>query len=470
VGCSNGSDPAPEPEPIFEPEPDFGFPSTDLWGEDISYQSFQASDKTKIDSLAKGPNGEICYVLREASVEDLTAELSSWDSRVQCIDALHSNILNHQRTGKGILKDVTFSDDGNIIIAELIDAPSENTSTRFFLKLSVYSNSGTLLEESILEDPASQEERYYYSVSDGEVTREELPDIVIDDKPVFVSSAKVSLKWHNNALYLLAYSYGLKLYKFDIGLQSEWDVQVMPAYTWLWTTSLQNDAAFTINDMGEIFVAFELFAEDADIYEMHFSRNLNKNNDLGDNAVSVYTTEGQYQRTILLGKDEYTEKLTGIVYHDNKLWLGASVRHEKPDATSSTTEWDLLLMSAWPDDGSIVDYHLIDYDKEDIATDFNVLPNGNFLFAGTSGYIQVDTNSQVSEGNGVILELSQEGEILRKSIMSQPRNVVTQSILPMNNNEILFTNIFDGPITHTCDNDNSLCYNKASFGIATLRD
>ncbi len=467
VGCGGGGGSKSDPK-----ERDFLtiFPETELWGDDTVYQGIQESDKTEIDSLAYGPNGEICYVLREASLGDLTADPSNWNSQAKCLSADNNSIIDYSRAGKGIIKDIVFSNNGEIVIAELVDAVEKDGIDFFFLQLSVYSNTGDLLEKKILKDAASEEELYYYSAPPGEeVSRKVLSELTLDGSPVLASTSKVSLQWHDGSIYLMAYTYGVKLYRFDSSLNSEWDVQVMPAHTWLWTHLIQNNVSFTVNDAGEVFVAFELFDTDADIYEMHFNRTLNKTNDLGDIAISSYLTDGQYQQTVLLGKDEYSENLTGIVYQDNKLWLGGQVRHKKQDATQSTSEWDLFLMSALPNDGAVSDYHLVNFDKEDSVFDFTVLPNGNFIFAGSTGYIQVDSNSQVSNGSGLIVEVNHAGELLKRSVMSEPRNVAVKSVVAINDEDILFSNTYDGPITHTCDSDDSLCYEKAAIGIATLK-
>ena len=480
VSCSQSSEPEaePVPEPVLEPEPKeetepespqqgAEFPSSELWGDRVQYQAFDTAAVNKVDKVALGPNGQICYIHREAGIDDITVVMSNWSSRVNCIDANHDAILSHKRVGNGILKDVLFTDDGSIVIAELIDIENDDETDLFFLQLSIYSVDGSLIKQSILEDKASEDELYYYTVDADDVTRSTLTKLAVGAIPAIVGNAPVTLKWHNGFFYLLTYSYGVKVYKFDRALEVQWSQQVMPAYTWLWASSLSNKAKFTINNYDEIFVGFELFNEDVKVYEQHFNRSFNKPIENKDIAVSVFSTDGEYQRSYLTGKQD-SENLVGLVYKDNRLNIAANVRIAKPEATNSTTEWDMLLMSVSPDDGWMDEYQLIHIDKEDSAQDVALLPNGNILFAGTTGFVQVDTNSQVTNGNGLLVEVDESGGIVRSLIMSAPRNVIVEAAVPIDDHQILFASRYDGPITHTCDNDNSGCYTKSALGIAEL--
>ena len=454
------------------------FPDKTLWGDAVSYTAFNEQHKSEVASVAYGPQGQVCYILKEAQLEDSTIWDYLWDSTLQCIDAQGNETIDFARTGLGIIKDVIFTPEGNIVLADFVerdpDRPDDSDlAVGFFLRFTLFSSAtGEVLQQKLLTDMPTEEELYFYDVEDGVVTREAAPNLVDDGKPVLLEPADFAMQWQGGALYVMTYTYGVKLYRLSTSFETVWDVQVMPAYSYLWTDLLQNVAAFTVNEQGEAYVAFELYDEDMLIYERHFGRTLNTQVNPDGNSsigVSVFDSNGQYQRSFLAGVPEYSEQLVAVGFQNNRFWIGGNVRHDKFEH-ANRTEWDLLLMQYSAADDSILDYDLIHHDQGDLAYGVKQLPNGNYLYAGMTGFRQAETNSVVSNGKGMLAEVTQEGVLARTLTMAEPRNVSINAIHAVNNNQILFANTYNGPITHTCDNDESLCYEDAVVGIATFAE
>jgi len=458
--------PAPQPTP---PELGYGlFSETELWGNDVAYRTVATQEKNLIEKVTYSKSGLTCLIKKQTNIDTIKPK-AEWPSTVECLNNSGETVFSHQPEGTGIVKDILFKADNSLVIAELIDLDKSNTGfERYYLQLIHYSASGVLINKKILIDEPNQDELYYYSVEDGYTTRKIIDDLANGDKPLLPSSSLVKLALHQDEIYLLAYTYGIKAYHLTDKLTVNWDVQVMPAVPYLWINMLQSKADMTISAEGEIFVAFDLWAEDIEAYNMHFDRQINIAQGQGGIAVEVFNATGEYQRSLSLDDANQTENLVAIIHHNQSLWLGANVRIAKENARSSSTEWDMLLAEISPEAGDTLGYHFIHHDKEDIARDLKLMPNDNFIFSGSTGFVQVDTNSIVSYGSGFLLEVSPAGQSISLAVLSQPRDTDILSIDVIESNLIMFAGQFDGPITHTCDSDRNKCYQSGVVGIARL--
>jgi len=472
MGCGGGNGNGKIPEPST-PASEGLFPESSLWDRQVTYRTFKQADRSEAYKVAYSPaTGNVCYLLREAGLEDRSRIPSKWKNTIECRTRDGQVLMTRTHDTSGIFKDVLFKPDGSLILAELVLADTGRVSSapEFFLQLGHYSVQGQLLQQKILEDIPSDQELNFYDIStDDEVTVSSVPQLVDNGRPRIFDNAVVKLKWMNDSLYMLAYTYGVKVYRLSNLLENVWDTQVMPAHTWLWASLLQNNAAFDVNDAGEVIVAFEGYTGEAAAYEQHFGRSLSKTNDSKDIFIEVYSRTGDYLRTLLVGNPVYSENLIGVTSEDRVLWIGANVRHNKNNPESnSDTEWDILLDAVNLQSGENLAYHLIDFEREDVALDFHRLPNRNFLFSGVSGFDQADTNSQITFGQGTVLETDSDGKITRSIALTSPRNVVVYSSAVIDQDNILFSGVFDGPITHTCESDYSLCFQYGVVGAADL--
>lgn len=434
-----------------------------------------ANYRSRVRRSVQGPDGHICYIAADIDDEAHSTFPSEWNTVVECIHQGELSGFRYERQcatdpeWKHDLKDIVFNDEGNLVVTELVEVQRADYEGRvdwFNLQFTEMTVAGEVIKTSVLKDETdARETRYYeYDADEKAVTCSQNVSFEEDGKPLLIDLSKVETQWVDGALYMMAYTYGVKMYKLDSDFNVDWDVQVMPAYTWLWGTLLTNTSSFTVTDSGDVYVAFELFGTDSDIYEQHFLKSLPNKQSSGSVGISVVNNDGLIERTFAIGEEAYSESLTDIEVTDDKLWLGASVRHS-PNASGSNSEWDLLLMSADLETGETLSYHLIDHNKEDIAHDFLLQSNDQFAFGGITGFHQADTNSQTSDGNALILEVNSLGEVINQKEFDLARDTYITGF-SMDGDSFIYDYVFDGPITHTCDAEaNKLkCGSKASIG------
>ncbi len=462
----------PEPTPTSPPEqptptPEDRFPESALWEGKVLYRQYDVVEKSNAAKIIHNNMGDICTIIREADLDDRTVDLSAWASFVECRSRENKLILHiASNKGEGVISDIHFMDDGTLVVAELVKQADELLALE--LQLSRYNSEGELLYQVVLEDTATETELLYYSTTFEEVPQPEpIPSMIKNNRPQLYANAIVKLKSYGEDLYMLAYTYGVKLYKLNNDLSVAWDVQAMPAHSFLWTSLLQNKADFTRTDTGQIAVALGGYAEEATIYEHHFNRTLNKEGKSLDNILVVYSQDGEFINNFTIGAQEYSEGLVALESSDDTLWLAGNVRHNKNDASSkSNTEWDLLLSSYSVTTGEELSYKLIDVNREDYAHSFQVLGNQDFIFSGVNGFSQADTNSITSYGSGMLVQVNTNGDVVKSLALSSPRHVLINAASSTTSGEIFFAGIYNAPITHTCDNDRSLCYQQAMVGAA----
>lgn len=442
------------------------FPHNSLWNDSTHYFLLDEAFKTEVSVIAHTPSGKVCYIHKEIDKDGIRLFDYNWHSALHCKDSNEQLILNIERQGLGIIKGVIFAPDERIVVAELVETPIPMQPIRFFLRISIYSEDGILLAQEILSDPPEQSDLYFYNVLGETVTRNIDSSLAIADTPTLQESAPLFMQWSHNTLNILTYTYGIKFYRLSDTLENIWDVQVMPAYPWLWLKPLQVDSSFTITPDGETLIAFEISEDDHLILEQHFNRKIDKEHLLTDILVSIYSPTGTYARSFLLGKPELAEQLTEMYADNIDIWLFGNVRHKK---ISGATEWDVLQARYTLDKGQELDYNLINIEEGDLVRDVEKTPNGNFIVAGTFGFKQAESNSQVTNGKGFIAEITSDGSIIKQTEMVGPRNNVIHNIIVLDNNRVMFSNSHNGPITHTCDNNAELCFNQAAIGITEIK-
>ncbi|WP_146027084.1 hypothetical protein [Bowmanella denitrificans] len=482
-GDNKEADKPVNPPPVTEPTPDPArtFPDNTLWGESIRYFAEEQQGQNRITSVTQSAEGNLCYLTEQTLPENYYRFPPKWGSRVDCKNAQGEVYFSHQSTGNNILKQVLFTQQGQFVVAELIQATADGARfLQYYLQLTLHNSQGEVLQQKLVSHDASKHEQYLY-VFDASPEYEAGPEGVYrftlnntakQGNALLFDISTVKLQWHAQSLYMLSYIDGVSLYRFDANLEQRWVKQVAPNYSLLHSRLGFFNPAFTFSD-DEILLAFESTDAEAKAYNWHFGRNLPLRG--GDKqgykniTLAAYDLQGEFLRDFRLLSEGRFEKLVDLTYQQGSLFIGANTHVKKFDKPNYTTEFDLVLMRTNPASGDILDYHVLDINQEDYATVFVPMPNQRFLFAGQNGYRQVDSNSQVSDGQGMALEVTANGEITRTMFLHQPRNVSIESVVVTEQMQLLFGGIYDGPISHTCDNgDMSMCYQKAMLGLGSL--
>lgn len=451
------------------------FPETSLWGSDILYRRLDQADLVEALKVTRRKNGSVCYLYRENTFGNDTLYPASWHTKIECIDRSGSVDFDYASHEQSVIKDFTIDDDNNIIIAELIDAEREHHLLKYFLKLTRFGEDGLETHQVILQDSPGDEELLTYlpnsESNDFEVMT--LDALVYDGKPILADTAEVNLNWNNGQLYLLAYTYGIKIYSLEDDFSIVWDRQIMPANGGLWFVSTRTKSRFSVDKNDNMYVQFDVSTQagmiESRIYTEHFLRDLNKEHSRENNLIVVaIDSAGQLLGDFYVGSDNDVEDIYGMVADNSRLWFVGNRSIEKTTEHNNKYEIDIVIFSSSPLDGKTLSYQLVDFEEDDFAFDFQLDNQGNFFVGGMVGGKYVDSGSQVVNGKGAILKLNKSRELTHSIVMAQPRNVEIQSIEILDSKHVLFAGIYDGPITHTCDNDKSLCYRKGVVGIVEM--
>jgi hypothetical protein len=263
-------------------------------------------------------------------------------------------------------------------------------------------------------------------------------------------------------LYLLAeWTYGFKLYRLDEMDRRLWGVQVMPANIGM---VFELSPSLLALDGDAVYVATQIFADDVPIYGQHFGRQALSPLGSYDVLVQRFDAEGTFTGARLLGGPGVDHPSAMTVQGGVALVAGAA-RITKHDLPNRTMEWDLALMRGRVDEASSQDYRTIDLARDDFGWALTQMSDGRLVLGGRTDYVQVDTNSEVENGKGLLLTL---GPDLREEAVLElplPRDVQIRAVRAMPDGGIVLAGARDGPLTHT---ESSMTSNDGFWGVARL--
>ncbi|MBZ4423142.1 hypothetical protein [Myxococcus sp. RHSTA-1-4] len=349
---------------------------------------------------------------------------------------------------------------GELTLFELQRLPE---TTDFRLRLRRLSPEGQVLAERGFEDPGRPEEWPLYLLDATRVTQVlERPSREVRwGREHFVHLRALAL---GEEVAFIVWSHGLKLYRLAPGLDLAWDLQLMPDHSWM--DVLANQEQLTLDAEGNLLVGWGMFRSEAAAWQQRFGRELAWRGGEADILVQRISPDGRFLSAQLHG-NEQTEQLVGMGVHQGELLIGAVSRVLKHDRPNDTTEWDLVLMRARLEAGTLLQHRVIDVAREDLAYDFQVDAQGRVWFAGVSDFLQVDTNSLVEFGQGLLLRTDVQGERTESLLLKGPRHVTVRRLALHPDGTLRFAGTFDGPITHTGDEDPSLGFSHVMLGVGT---
>ncbi|WP_437995426.1 hypothetical protein WMF26_29505 [Sorangium sp. So ce185] len=349
---------------------------------------------------------------------------------------------------------------GELTLFELQRIP-ETTSYR--LRLRRLSPEGRVLAARGFDDPGRPGESREYLLDEDGVAE-------------VVESPAQELRWersrsvHLRALALgeeaafILWSHGVKLYRLTSGLDVAWDLQLMPGHDWM--DSLAGQEQLTLDAEGNLLVAWSMHRNEAAAWRQHFGRELAWRGGRVDVLVQRIGPDGRQHAAQLHG-NEHDEQLVGMGVYRGELLIGATSRVPKYDRPNDTTEWDLILMRAHMEDWTLLHHRVIDFAREDLPYDFQVDVEGRAWFAGVTDFLQVDTNSWTESGQGMLLRMDAQGERVESLLLKGPRQVIVERLAFAPDRSVRFAGTYDGPITHTDDNDPSLGFDHVMLGVGT---
>jgi len=128
-------------------------------------------------------------------------------------------------------------------------------------------------------------------------------------------------------------------------------------------------------------------------------------------------------------------------------------------------EWDIAMMRGRVDQASALEYRTIDLSRDDFGWAMAAAPDGRLIVGGRTDYLQVDTNSEVENGKGLLLILGPD--LTREAVLQlpMPRDVQMRAVHVLPDGDLAFAGTRDGPLTHT---DPSITHNDGFWGVAHI--
>jgi len=325
------------------------------------------------------------------------------------------------------------------------------------LELRRLSSDGETITTTMFEEiPAPRENLYY-----GEAGVQELP---------IVGPFKLGWRSHvvgvadGEGLYVLAeWTYGFKLYRLDAAYRRSWGVQVMPANIGM---AFQSSPSLVVRDGDAVYVGTEIFQDDVHIYGEHFGRAALAPLGSYDALVQRFEGDGTFSGARLFGGTA-VDHPSAMTAHDGLVLIAGAARITKHDVANRTMEWDVVVMRGEVEESSALEYRTIDLARDDFGWALAEAPDGSLIVGGRTDYVQVDTNSEVENGKGLLLTLSPD--LTRRAVLElpMPRDVQVRAVRPLPGGDLVVAGTRDGPLTHT---EPSMTNNDGFWGIVRIGD
>jgi len=263
-------------------------------------------------------------------------------------------------------------------------------------------------------------------------------------------------------LYLLVeWSYGFKLYRLDGSNRRLWGRQVMPANVGM---AFQLSPSLIVRDGDAVDVATQIFEEDLHFYGEHFGRAPLTPLGSYDVLVQRFEADGTFAGARLFGGPT-VDHPSAMTARDGVVVVAGAARTTKFDTPNRTMEWDIAVMRGRVEGVAPPEYRTIDLARDDFGWALAETPGGGLIVGGRTDYVQVDTNSEVENGKGLLLVL--QPDLTEQSVVElpMPRDVQVHALRMLSNGRLVFAGTRDGPLTHT---ERSMTRNDGFWGVARV--
>ena len=406
--------------------------------------------RTSVTSVEVDPAGKV-WLLRD-----------TWSDPAQLIGV---PVLERYAQSGHLERRITFGADAAVSsfvvhpggeLSVFVKRAIDGDGTNYALEILRLSAEGETIGELRFEDTPGPLENLFYD------------DTGVHELPVN-GPFKLSFNGHvvglpdGEGLYLLAeWTYSVKLYRLDAHYGRVWGVQVFPAnigFTFNFSPSL-----VARDESGRIHVAYQLFEDDAHIYGEHFQRAPLVPIGSYDVLVQRFSPDGVFSGSRLFG-GAGVDHASAMTVHGGSVLVAGAVRITRHDLPNRTMEWDLVAMRGSLDDTSAEDYRTFDLARDDFGWDMTEAADGTIYVGGRTDYVQVDTNSEVENGEGLLLSLSAGLSVQTPVTLPGPRDVQVRALRCLPDGRLVIAGMRDGPLTHT---DVTMTNNDGFWGIARL--
>ena len=418
------------------------------WPDEISARSVPRSFRTTIIALDVDAGGKV-WLLRDEFSGSSTLDSTPVLERYALTGHLERRVVfpAHAKASSFVIHP-----SGELSVFALRDAGEFD----YALDLVRLSPEGEAVSTTALEElPGPRENLFYDDAGVHELPADRPFRLGLISHVVGVADGE--------GLYLLAeWTYGFKLYRLDAGNRRLWGVQVMPANI---GTAFQSSPSLVARGEDAIYVATQIFEDDVHIYGEHFGRAALVPLGSYDALVQKFDDDGSFLGARLFG-GAAVDHPSAMTVRDGVVVIAGSARITKHDAPNRTMEWDVAMMRGRVDDASTPEYRTFDLSRDDFGWTLAVAPDGRLIVGGRTDYVQVDTNSEVENGKGLVLTL--RPDLTRDAALELPlpRDVQVRAARFLPDGNLLLSGTRDGPLTHT---EASMSDNDGFWGIARLR-
>jgi hypothetical protein len=226
----------------------------------------------------------------------------------------------------------------------------------------------------------------------------------------------------------------------------------------------QFSPSIVARDGDAVYVATQIFEDDVHIYGEHFGRPALAPLGSYDALVQRFDADGRFAGARLFG-GAAVDHPSAMTVHGGIVLIAGAARITKHDTPNRTMEWDIAMMRARVDESSPLEYRTIDLARDDFGWALAEAPDGSLIVGGRTDYVQVDTNSEVENGKGLLLTL--DPELSRQAVLElpMPRDVQVRALRMLPGGDLVLAGTRDGPLTHT---EPSMTRNDGFWGVVRV--
>ena len=177
-----------------------------------------------------------------------------------------------------------------------------------------------------------------------------------------------------------------------------------------------------------VYMATHIYYEDdVHIYGEHFGRPALAPLGSYDALVQRFDSGGSFAGARLFG-GAAIDHPSAMTVHAGVVLITGAARITKHDTPNQTMEWDIAMMRGRVDEASPLEYRTIDLARDDFGWALAKAPDGRLIVGGRTNYVQVDTNSEVENGKGLLLTLGPD--LSRQAVLElpMPRDVQVRAL------------------------------------------
>lgn len=419
--------------------PNSAFQKTAGWPDSIKMRRVGDSFQETIAKVEVDKTGAI-WALRVAKPNP---DESNYKKYLEKYDVLGNLVLSIPEKTGTILHSFVVHPSGELTIMELRTSIGDSLESNIWLKR-IRADGSTLIETA-LRDREKPEKKY-------------------DDADInFGYPAELIPAGEN--VYLAAYTHGVKLYNFSSNLEMSWSRQVMPLLAYVSGRKIK----LALDEFNNIHVALSLWHQsEITAWENHFAKTLARESAVSSFFIAGFSPKGDLKISRAFGKDHALYP-AGLAVKDGTLTAVSTSRiQNKFKDSNHTQEWNIIFFRAEMNSGRILDYKVLETQRDTYISDFRVNAAGHSYITGTNDFIQVNTGSVVEFGQAYILKVDEHGRKLSYLNFRGHRHTRIESIALLGLDRLIFGGFFNGPITHTGDADKKQNFQWGMLGVAGI--